>query len=261
MVVALQTGIPVQDALGTMVGVAIWGLALAGLAVGAIWLFVILVRHESKMPDDPVVQSVSPVKTTSLSPKRSSSPGPIDWDEPLAPVLPDVGSALSELDWHQFERLTGALFRAGGCRVEQLGGGKADGGVDLIAEVDGNRCAVQCKQWKNWKCGVQTVRELLGTMVHEQIPFGYVVAMAFTGEAYALAGKHGIALVDRERLVEWIKDSLKDEEVRQALFDPPKQCPRCGGEMVIRTAKKGRNAGDKFWGCRRYPDCRGMMKL
>jgi hypothetical protein len=36
-------------------------------------------------------------------------------------------------------------------------------------------------------------------------------------------------------------------------------CPRCGSSMVLRTARSGRNAGGKFWGCIRYPTCRGTL--
>ena len=37
------------------------------------------------------------------------------------------------------------------------------------------------------------------------------------------------------------------------------RCPKCGGEMILRTAKSGANAGNKFWGCSKYPNCRGMV--
>ncbi|MFO7323096.1 MAG: topoisomerase DNA-binding C4 zinc finger domain-containing protein [Chloroflexota bacterium] len=36
-------------------------------------------------------------------------------------------------------------------------------------------------------------------------------------------------------------------------------CPKCGGEMVLRTAKSGANAGSKFWGCSNFPRCRTML--
>ena len=39
----------------------------------------------------------------------------------------------------------------------------------------------------------------------------------------------------------------------------PKTCPKCGAAMVLRTAKKGANAGNQFWGCSRYPDCRTIL--
>lgn len=36
-------------------------------------------------------------------------------------------------------------------------------------------------------------------------------------------------------------------------------CPKCGSPMVLREAKKGPNAGNKFWGCSRFPQCRGIV--
>lgn len=36
----------------------------------------------------------------------------------------------------------------------------------------------------------------------------------------------------------------------------PIRCPRCGGNLVVRTAKKGANAGQQFYGCSNYPNCR-----
>ena len=44
---------------------------------------------------------------------------------------------------------------------------------------------------------------------------------------------------------------------------PPqgKLCPRCGKELVIREAKRGQHAGEKFWGCLGYPHCRYIEKM
>ena len=33
-------------------------------------------------------------------------------------------------------------------------------------------------------------------------------------------------------------------------------CPKCGKELVLRTAKNGTNAGKQFYGCTGYPSCR-----
>lgn len=38
-------------------------------------------------------------------------------------------------------------------------------------------------------------------------------------------------------------------------------CPRCRKIMVLRTAKTGKHAGRRFWGCSGYPDCQGTVKL
>lgn len=46
--------------------------------------------------------------------------------------------------------------------------------------------------------------------------------------------------------------------------DPPNpvpRCPRCGRLMALRTAKTGPHAGQQFWGCTAYPECKGTVEL
>ena len=38
-------------------------------------------------------------------------------------------------------------------------------------------------------------------------------------------------------------------------------CPLCGKVTVLRTAQKGKNVGQQFWGCSNYPECRGVVNL
>jgi restriction system protein len=38
----------------------------------------------------------------------------------------------------------------------------------------------------------------------------------------------------------------------------PPSCPLCSTPMVVRTARRGANAGSQFWGCPNYPRCRGI---
>ena len=38
-------------------------------------------------------------------------------------------------------------------------------------------------------------------------------------------------------------------------------CPKCQGTMVRRTARKGPMAGYDFWGCKRFPRCKGTIPL
>ncbi|MCC5845912.1 MAG: NERD domain-containing protein [Verrucomicrobia bacterium] len=38
-------------------------------------------------------------------------------------------------------------------------------------------------------------------------------------------------------------------------------CPKCGAAMILRTARKGANAGNSFWGCGTYPVCKGTRNL
>jgi restriction system protein len=38
-------------------------------------------------------------------------------------------------------------------------------------------------------------------------------------------------------------------------------CPKCGSEMKLREAKKGKNAGNQFWGCSKFPQCRKVLSV
>lgn len=38
-------------------------------------------------------------------------------------------------------------------------------------------------------------------------------------------------------------------------------CPKCGKPMILRTASKGDNAGNQFWGCSGFPGCRTVRPL
>lgn len=38
-------------------------------------------------------------------------------------------------------------------------------------------------------------------------------------------------------------------------------CPKCGAIMVMRTASKGKNSGNHFWGCPNYPKCTGVIPI
>ncbi|MGD0280616.1 MAG: topoisomerase DNA-binding C4 zinc finger domain-containing protein, partial [Smithella sp.] len=38
-------------------------------------------------------------------------------------------------------------------------------------------------------------------------------------------------------------------------------CPQCGSPMSLREAKRGQNAGKQFWGCSKFPQCRGIVNI
>lgn len=39
------------------------------------------------------------------------------------------------------------------------------------------------------------------------------------------------------------------------------KCPNCGSDMRLRTAQRGKNAGNQFYGCSKYPNCKGILTL
>jgi four helix bundle suffix protein len=57
----------------------------------------------------------------------------------------------------------------------------------------------------------------------------------------------------------------KDQSDRSDPTNPtdlqPPNCPACGSLMALRTAKSGKPPGSQFWGCTKYPDCKGTAKI
>ncbi len=96
-------------------------------------------------------------------------------------------------------------------------------------------------------------------MVAENAAGAFVVTSGqFTDEAQTFANGKNIQLVDGRLLV----SSIQGREVLQAKpiissVASAIKCPVCNSDMVLRTAKKGPNAGNQFYGCVRYPACRG----
>jgi hypothetical protein len=43
--------------------------------------------------------------------------------------------------------------------------------------------------------------------------------------------------------------------------DPAPYCPACGEQMLLRTAQRGANTGNKFYVCPNYPRCREIIPL
>ena len=58
-----------------------------------------------------------------------------------------------------------------------------------------------------------------------------------------------MAVAEDVQKVHASQDTRREREARGV-------CPRCGADLVERTAKSGPNAGSKFLGCSRYPECR-----
>ena len=50
-------------------------------------------------------------------------------------------------------------------------------------------------------------------------------------------------------------------ETEAPLTETDLKCPRCGNPLVLRTAKKGDNAGNQFYGCSTYPKCRYIQNI
>jgi restriction system protein len=179
--------------------------------------------------------------------------------------------SIRELSWQDFERFVAEAYRRQGYRVTERGGSGSDGGIDLELRAKDKVLVVQCKRWKTRTIGVEVVRELYGAMTGEEAHGAVVVSSgSYTPDAIDFARDKPIKLVDGPELFEMLQvvqrragEATKDRPVRPDTVPVvttaagAMTCPRCGSAMVKRVAKQGASAGSKFWGCNRFPDCRG----
>ncbi len=164
---------------------------------------------------------------------------------------------IRQLTWKEFEELVGEAYRRKGYAVRENESAGSDGGIDLRLEKNGKVTLVQCKQWRNTKVGVDKVRELYGIQMSEKADKSILVTSGFfTQEAKNFAADKPIDLVSGDQLLELIRNIQQTRKLPPIALNDSLICPECGSKMVLRTAKKGPNIGEKFWGCSRFPKCR-----
>jgi len=174
---------------------------------------------------------------------------------------------VNSLSWQDFETLVAEGFRQQGFGVVEKGGPEPDGGVDMVLSRGRDKYLVQCKQWRAQQVGVTIVRELYGVMSAENAAGGYVVTSGrFTKDAVAFAAGRNIELLDGKRLDAFLREPVSQGipavsnpvRVQPGSAQAP-TCPRCQTPMVVRVAKQGPQPGSSFWGCARFPQCRGTL--
>ncbi len=197
---------------------------------------------------------------------------------------------LRETDFKDFEYLVAEVFRHQGYDVDYSLGRGPDGGVDLKLHRAGRTSLVQCKQWKVISVGAPVIREMFGLMTAEQADEAIIVTTGkFTRDAHDFAAGKPIQLIDGPQLLTLVQSVQNDKGGKGGtgdspvpFGDPPKDsqnipnnsglksqvsglktpptCPSCGQPMILRTSKRGANAGTQFWGCSTYPACKGTLK-
>ena len=171
-------------------------------------------------------------------------------------------NSIRELTWFQFEKLLCEAFKRDGYNVQHTGTDGPDGGVDIRIRNKESRKLVQCKHWKKNQVGVAVVREMLGIVTSERADEGIVVTSgSFTRDAIAFAETNAIRLIDGSQLEVMIREVQRSPKIQQTaspeLTKETPACPRCKSAMVIKHARRGKNAGSKFWSCSQFPRCRG----
>lgn len=182
--------------------------------------------------------------------------------------------SIKALSWKEFEELVAEAYRQQGYHVSENETLGPDGGVDLVLRKNGNMFLVQCKQWRTAKVGVKVVREMYGLM-HAQNANGAILITTgiFTQEARNFADDKTIDLIEGDQVAKLIENSQRKISPRVAATDAPQPaklyhqesaspvCGKCGAEMVVKVARRGTNAGQKFFGCSNYPKCRNTKAI
>lgn len=176
---------------------------------------------------------------------------------------------LRAMSWRELEQLVSEAYRRQGYEVEETGRGGADGGVDLVLRRDGRLSLVQCKHWRTQRVGVPVVREQFGLLTHHRADAAIIVTTGdFTTEAAAFAEGKPIELMAGPALWALVQSVQRQATPAmpmpaipanaEAADSPEPACPRCSAPMVRRTARK---TNADFFGCSRYPACRGTRPV
>ena len=182
---------------------------MAVVVVGIIGIIIYQLANRSQMPvaNEVIVRS-SPTGNTPLAANIAKIESPAQPQAILPQTNVELVEQLRTIDWFQFEKLVALACRKLGYMVARRGGANPDGGIDLVIEKDGQRSAVQCKQWKNRQVGVKAVREFLGALTDAGIQQGiFVTLCGYTEEAKQLAEKHGIEIVDETSLAQILEST------------------------------------------------------
>ena len=179
--------------------------------------------------------------------------------------------SIRALSWRQFEELVAEAFRRDGYRAIENDQPGPDGGVDIRLHRDGARHLVQCKNWRSRRVGVRVVREVYGVLTAENAQHAFIVSSGdFTADARGFAAGQPITLVDGDALHAMVQGARRPDgnDHHSADMVPPDTspdsaplCPQCGGRLVVRTARQGEFAGQRFLGCATYPGCRYTRNL
>lgn len=135
---------------------------------------------------------------------------------------------------------------------------KKTGKINKIAiEVDGEKYHQTTRMQLRDANKDNVVKEHDWHMVRVFIPLGM--------ETYSEdGGELNEALEDIAKSIqEYLNDSkespLKDISESDVTEAEQKICPKCGGTLVKRVARKGTYAGNEFWGCSNYPKCNYIL--
>ena len=125
---------------------------------------------------------------------------------------------LDKMDGHQFEYACADILKANGYKHVKVTRSSGDFGVDVIAEKDKVRYAIQCKRY-NHKLDNTPIQEVVGGLAYYQCDKGAVMTnQYFTEPAKQLAQVNDIELLDRDTLSRMVDKAEKSFDDKLNLF-------------------------------------------
>ena len=184
--------------------------------------------------------------------------------------------SLSNINSSEFEDFIRRIFIQRGYVVTEMPDGAYDG-ANLVLQRNNESTYVQYNDCKDQQVDVTTIGELYVAMEFASVKHGIAITSGeFTAEALDFSLGKSLMLINGSDLFQMI-DALppvsemdtgeKMDDSTETSTEPDKQempeldplCPICSQKMIKRTAKKGKNKGNTFWGCSKFPGCRGVI--
>lgn len=195
-----------------------------------------------------------------------------------AKVTPKVGvvdvALFSALSNKEFELLIKKLFLGRGYTIIE----DNENIIDLTLMQNNQLTFVQFYQWQQNSIEVSSIEYLFSAMQSCDVKHGIVMSTGvFTEEAIEFSLGKKILLVNGQDLSQMVEALMLSEsepestgnesaqntrnadEFPDAIQEVEPLCPVCHHKMIKRVAKKGKNAGNTFWGCSQFPKCRGVV--
>lgn len=160
--------------------------------------------RRKEIPVDPIIENYHGFHNEHFKISEKTPDFKLERDQ-VKPTVNSIMESVDSMDGHDFEYWTADLLRKIGFSHVEVTPGSGDQGVDVLAEKDGVRYAVQCKRYSH-DLGNTPVQEVHAGKAMYNCHVGIVITnQHFTAGAKQLAQATGVLLWDRD----WIRSHLE----------------------------------------------------
>lgn len=126
-------------------------------------------------------------------------------------------TSIDGMDGYKFEHFCAEILKMNGFSNIRITPASRDQGVDILANKDGIRYAIQCKNYSN-PLGNKSVQEVNAGKIFYDCHVGVVMTNStFTSSATELAEKTGVLLWNRDKLKDFIKNASTSQSIENRI--------------------------------------------